>query len=167
MWIYAGLAGAIKSLCIHSFVNLLAAPNFQCFPAGSACNTGDTGDVGSVSGLGRSPGEGNGNHSSIHARRIPLDRGAWQPRQRSLTGWTEEPGRLQSMGSQRVRHNWATKHAISLSDYFSLRSPILLCFSSIFLACGIFAWGKESGQERWCSWWIRIGFYCRRGRWDR
>ena len=22
--------------------------------------------------------------------------------------WTEEPGRLQSMGSQRVRHNWAT-----------------------------------------------------------
>ena len=24
--------------------------------------------------------------------------------------WTEEPGGLQSMGSQRVRHNWATKH---------------------------------------------------------
>ena len=22
--------------------------------------------------------------------------------------WTEEPGRLQSIGSQRVRHNWAT-----------------------------------------------------------
>ena len=32
-------------------------------------------------------------HSSILARRIP---------------WTEEPGRLQSMGSQRVRHDWAT-----------------------------------------------------------
>ena len=29
-------------------------------------------------------------HSSIHAWRIP---------------WTEEPGGLQSMGSQRVRHN--------------------------------------------------------------
>ena len=25
--------------------------------------------------------------------------------------WTEEPGRLQSMGSQKVRHNWATKHS--------------------------------------------------------
>ena len=25
--------------------------------------------------------------------------------------WTEEPSRLQSMGSQRVRHNGATKHA--------------------------------------------------------
>ena len=24
--------------------------------------------------------------------------------------WTEEPGRLQSKGSQRVGHNWATKH---------------------------------------------------------
>ena len=29
--------------------------------------------------------------------------------------WTEEPGRLQSMGSQRVRHDWAT----SLSLYFN------------------------------------------------
>ena len=24
--------------------------------------------------------------------------------------WTEEPGGVQSMGSQRVKHNWATKH---------------------------------------------------------
>ena len=24
--------------------------------------------------------------------------------------WTEEPGRLQAMGSQRVRHHWTTKH---------------------------------------------------------
>ena len=32
-------------------------------------------------------------HSSILAREIP---------------WTEEPGRLQSLGSQRVGHNWAT-----------------------------------------------------------
>ena len=31
-------------------------------------------------------------HSSILAWRIP---------------WTEEPGRLQSLGSQRVRHNWS------------------------------------------------------------
>ena len=32
-------------------------------------------------------------HSSILAQRIP---------------WTEEPGRLQSMGAQRVGHNWTT-----------------------------------------------------------
>ena len=51
-------------------------------------NLPDTaGDVGSIPGLGISPGEGNGNltHSSILACRIP---------------WTEEPGRLQPMGSQ-------------------------------------------------------------------
>ena len=27
--------------------------------------------------------------------------------------WTEEPGRLQSMRSQRVRHDWATEHTCS------------------------------------------------------
>ena len=38
----------------------------------------------------RSPGEENGNPLHYPARIIP---------------WTEEPGGLQSMGSQRVRHN--------------------------------------------------------------
>ena len=43
-------------------------------------------------------------HSSILAWKIP---------------WTEEPGRLQSMGSQRVRHDWATSlHLIWLSRHF-------------------------------------------------
>ena len=39
--------------------------------------------------------KGMATHSSILAWRIP---------------WTEEPGWLQSMGSQRVGHNHATKH---------------------------------------------------------
>ena len=34
-------------------------------------NAGDTGDMGSVPGSGRSPGEGNGTHSSILAWGIP------------------------------------------------------------------------------------------------
>ena len=33
--------------------------------------------------------------------------------------WTEEPGRLQSMGSQRVRHNWAT--SLSLFTFMHWR----------------------------------------------
>ena len=41
----------------------------------------------SIPGSGRSPGEGNGNCSSIRAWEIP---------------WTEEPGGLLSMGSQEV-----------------------------------------------------------------
>ena len=53
------------------------------FPGGSlgkecAKNEGDTGDMGSVPGLGRSPGGGHATHSSILAWRILMDRGAWQ-----------------------------------------------------------------------------------------
>ena len=64
----------------------------QRFPGGSdgkasACNVRDSG---LTSGLGRSPGDGNAAHSSIFAWRIP---------------WTEATGGLQSVGSQRVRHD--------------------------------------------------------------
>ena len=49
------------------------------FPGGSAvkesaCNAGDAGDAGSIPGLGRSPGGGNGNHYSCLGN--PMDRGA-------------------------------------------------------------------------------------------
>jgi len=47
-------------------------------------------DANSVPELGRSPEEGMVTHSNILAWKIP---------------WTEEPGRLQPIGSQRVRHN--------------------------------------------------------------
>ena len=53
-------------------------------------NAGDTRDAGSNPGLGRYPGERRGTHSSILAWRIPQ---------------TKEPGGLQSMESQKVRHN--------------------------------------------------------------
>ena len=33
--------------------------------------------------------------------------------------WTEEPGRLQSMGSQRVRHNWAT-NSLDTTEWLTL-----------------------------------------------
>ena len=56
----------------------------------------DTGDLGLILGLGRSPGGGNAICSSILAWKIPQ---------------AEEPGRLQSMGSQRVRHDGTTEHA--------------------------------------------------------
>ena len=53
-------------------------------------SSGDSRDMGSVPGLGRSPEVGNGTHSSILAWKIL---------------WTEEPGGLQSMGLQRVGHD--------------------------------------------------------------
>ena len=49
------------------------------FPGGSdgkasACNVGD---LGSIPGLGRSPGEGNGNPFQDSCLENPMDRGAW------------------------------------------------------------------------------------------
>ena len=49
-------------------------------------NTGDIGDVGSIPGSGRSPGEGNGNPLQYSCLENSMDRGGW------------------SMGLQRVRH---------------------------------------------------------------
>ena len=40
----------------------------------SACNVGD---LGSIPGLGRSPGEGNGNPLQYSCLENPMDRGAW------------------------------------------------------------------------------------------
>ena len=43
----------------------------------SACNAGDSGDVGSIPGLGRSSGEGNGNPLQYSRLENSMDRGAW------------------------------------------------------------------------------------------
>ena len=43
----------------------------------SACNVGDTGDAGSISESGTSPGGGNGNPLQYSCLKSPLDRGAW------------------------------------------------------------------------------------------
>ena len=52
------------------------------FPGGSVvknppANAGDAGDVGSVPGLGRSPGVGNGNPVQYSSLGNPMDRGVW------------------------------------------------------------------------------------------
>ena len=43
----------------------------------SSCNAGDTGDLGSIPGLGRSPGEGNGYPLQYSGLENFMDRGAW------------------------------------------------------------------------------------------
>ena len=44
---------------------------------GSACNIGDTRDMGSIPGSGRSPGVGNGNTLQYSCLKNSMDRGAW------------------------------------------------------------------------------------------
>ena len=81
-------------ICVYIYVCVCKG-----FPGGASgkehtCNAGDIRDSSLTPGLGRSPGEGNVTHSSITAWRIP---------------WTEEPGGLQSMGSQIVGQDLATE----------------------------------------------------------
>ena len=59
---------------------LVSSKQDQVFPCSSvskesACNAGD---LGSIPGLGRSPGEGNGNPLQYCCLENPIDRGAWR-----------------------------------------------------------------------------------------
>ena len=99
----------------------------------SACSAGDPS---LIPGSGRSPGERVGyplqySWASLVVQSVenppPMQeiwvwslvgtipwRRAWQPTPIFLPGespWTEEPGGLQSTGSQRVRHSWATERS--------------------------------------------------------
>ena len=103
------------------------------------------GDPGSIPESRRSPGEGNGNPlqyswTSLVAqtvKRLPI---MWETQVRSLgqedlleeeiaihssilawkIPWMEEPSRLQSMGSQRVGHDWATSMSCHVMSIYNL-----------------------------------------------
>ena len=75
-------------------------------------------DLGSIPGLGRFPGEGNGNPLQYSCLENPVDGGAWC--------------RLLSMGLQRVGHDWATSLSLSaLIAKLALPSQHLWCYLSL------------------------------------
>ena len=59
-------------------------------------------------------------HSSILAWKIP---------------WTEEPGRLESMESQRVGHNWVTEHTPLIKSCWSMKKVKMLVPQSCSTLC--------------------------------
>ena len=73
-------------------VSTMIELNRDIFPGGSDSKASvyNAGDPGSIPGWRRFPEKEMATHSSILAWKIP---------------WTEEPGELQSLGSQRVRHD--------------------------------------------------------------
>ena len=78
--------GAAESDMTEQVIRRQVAPAVKNWPA----NLGDIRHTGLTTGSGRSPGEGNGNplqHSCLEIL------------------WTEKPGRPQSTGLQRVRHD--------------------------------------------------------------
>ena len=105
----------------------------------NSASTGDIRDVGSVPGSGRSSGGRHGNPLQYSCLENPMDRGAWQvivhgitksrtwlkwlskqsspsPSSRSWW-WTGKTGVLQSMGLQRVRHDWLNWTQLEMSIY--------------------------------------------------
>ena len=82
-------AGSSPLSSLHAAQHHLGLPRWLSGKE-SSCQAGD---MGSIPGSERSSGEGNGNSLQYSCLEIP---------------WTEEPGWVQSMRLQRVRHNWAT-----------------------------------------------------------
>ena len=87
------------------------------FPGGSDSKEFDckAGNLSSIPGLGRSSGEGNGNPLQYSCLENSMDRGAW---------W------LQSMGSQRIGHNWVTNTHL-YSTYYVEVSTLLSIFHTL------------------------------------
>ena len=113
---------------IHTYIHIY----IYDFPGGSdgKASVYNAGDLGSVPGSGRSPGEGIGyplqySWASLVAqtvKNLPAMRETWvrslgweDPLEKGTATrssriawripWTEEPGRMQFMGSQRIRHD--------------------------------------------------------------
>ena len=102
----------------------------------------NVGDLGLIPGLGRFPDGGHGNP----LRFVPGE-----------SPWTEGPGGLQSRKSQRIGHDWATKHSTANTEKantISLISYYHIIHSSIsgkniwknWVTIG--TWGPSIGDER-------------------
>ena len=112
---------------------MLAHNKNSGFPGGSdgkefPCNEGD---LGSIPGLGRSSGGGHDNSLQYSCL--------------ETSPWTEEPGGLQAMGSQRVRHDWASMHTHTHTHTHTQgqgrESPAV--FGNLqFAACCWFTWNS-------------------------
>ena len=79
-------------------------------------------------------------HSSTLAWKIP---------------WTKEPGGLQFMGSQRIRHNWAPSLSLSeLKASSSLKSPFYFTSCSEIWKCLRITW-----RSCWKWWFLTLLFW--------
>ena len=78
---------------LYSSIDLLLVTSWWLSGKESACNTGDTGEVGLTPGSGRSPRGGNGNPFQYSCLESTLEREAWQG------------AGFETMGFQKVGHD--------------------------------------------------------------
>ena len=102
--------------------------------------------LGSIPGLGRSSGEGNGNLLQYSCLENSMDKGAW---------WT-----IQSRGSQRIRHNWMTNtscwisvqlsHSVVKPDSLTWNLALTILFKSSLRLVFVEGEGEErQGETEW------------------
>ena len=112
--------------------------HIQGFPDGAViknppANAGDAEDTGSIPVVGRSPGSRHGNPLQSSCLVNPMDK---------------EPGGLWSMGPQRTRCDWATKHTHSVPS----------TLQALYMDECIFAHHR---LLRWVLWWMLTSEMCK------
>ena len=102
------------------------------------CQTGDIRDSGLIPGLERYSGEGNGNPFQYSCWRIP---------------WIEEPGRLLSIGSQRVRHKWNNLACMQYLGHISSKNFFIVDLKfKVNWAFYIVSGNPDSATSCWTPW---------------
>ena len=86
-------AHSFHSLCMFSSklikLKIMRVSQVALVVKNLPANAGDLRDMGSIPGLGRSPGEGHGNPLQYSCLENPMDRGAWQATVHGVTkSWT-------------------------------------------------------------------------------
>ena len=111
-------------LCCAQLVNSCLF-KYLGFPVGSVVKNlpAKAGNVGSIPGSGRSPGEGNDNPLQYSCLGNPMERGAWRV--------------TQSIASQRVRHDLVTKQQHNLNPEHALQSPTF-CWHSLWFSTPLY-----------------------------
>ena len=117
------------------FLNLYEVWLHMSFPDGSAVKNPPAMQeiwvrhTGSTPGLGRFPGEGNGNLLQYSYWEIP---------------WTEEPGRLQSMGLQELEKTWWLNH--------HHHDNICVCIYIIYIYIHVYVFDNRILHNIWKEW---------------
>ena len=99
-------------------------------------NAGDIRDTGFIPGLGRSAGGRHGNPLQYFAWRIP---------------WTEEPGRLWSIGFQRVWYDWSDLVHTCTYIYIYIYTHMYLIYIGIYIPSGssiLYSWNSSGKNTR-------------------
>ena len=101
----------------HTYIHTYIRLPYWLSSKESACNAGPARHSGSILGLGRSPGEGNGNPLQYSCLENPMDRGAWRATVHGVTkSWTQLK-RLSTHSTHTHTYRYVYVYDIYIGDY--------------------------------------------------